>query len=107
MTSAPGDPWEQRWRFSQLYVRHLQALGRPFLPAGQPPVTAADYLEMLALGEAITAAPLDSETGDPGGVYRDAGLIGAALRAGATWAEVAGAAGAASVQARRSQAGGR
>ena len=55
MTGAPDDAWEQRSRFSELYLRHLQALGRPFLPPGQPVATAADYLEMLALGEAITA----------------------------------------------------
>ena len=27
--------------------------GRPFLAVGQPPITAEDYLEMLALGEML------------------------------------------------------
>jgi len=47
---------------------------------------------LLALGKAITAEPLDGETGDRGSIYRHARLIGAALRAGTTWTEVAEAA---------------
>jgi hypothetical protein len=47
------DPWEERLRFGQLFLRYLDTLGRPFLPEGQPPMTVADYLEMLALGEML------------------------------------------------------
>ena len=35
------------------HLLHLDAPGRPFLPGGQPPITAADYLEMLELGEML------------------------------------------------------
>ena len=85
------DPWEERLRFSQLFLRHLDTLGRPFLPPGQPPITVADYLEMLALGEMLAEADR-SWAADPD-YYRDAAYLHGALTAGATWAQIAQATG--------------
>ena len=74
-----------------LFLRHLEALGRPFLPPGQPPVTAADNLEMLALRELLAGCD-HSWTADPGCDRNPAHLHGA-LTAGATWDEIAAAIG--------------
>ena len=73
------DPWEERLRFGQLFLRHLDTLGRPFLPPGQPPITVADYLEMLALGEMLAEADR-SWAADPD-YYRDAAYLHGALTA--------------------------
>lgn len=88
---ADRGPWEERLRFGQLFLRYLDTLGRPFLPEGQPPMTAADYLEMLALGEMLAETD-HSRTADPG-FYRDAAYLHGALTAGATWAQLAEATG--------------
>jgi len=48
-------------------------------PAGYPPLTVADHLEMLALGEAISF------------YYRHPAGVDHAIRAGATWEQIAAA----------------
>ena len=72
--AGPDDLSDQRLRFGQLFLRHLDALGRPFLPGGQPLITAADYLEMLELGEMLAerdhsfaANPAYATGSDPSG----------------------------------------
>ncbi len=90
--ARPDGPWEERLRLGQLLLRHPEALGRPFLPPGQPPVTAAGYLEMLALGEMLAGCG-HSWAADPGS-YRDPAYLHGALTAGAMWDEIATAIGA-------------
>ena len=70
--AADRDPWEERLRFGQLFLRHLDTLGRPFLPDGQPPITAANYLEMIALGEMLAEA--DRSRGRGAGLLPGRGL---------------------------------
>jgi hypothetical protein len=89
--ARPDDLCKGRLRFAQPFLRHLEALGRPFLPPGQPPVTAADYLKMLALGELLAGCD-HSWAADPG-AYRDPAYLHGALTAGATWGEIAAAIG--------------
>ena len=89
--ASPDDLSEQRLRFGQLFLRHLDALGRPFLPGGQPPITAADYLEMLELGEML--AECDHSWAANPAYYRDTAYLHGALAAGATWDEIAAAIG--------------
>ena len=48
-------------------------------PGEYPPLTAAEHLEMLALGEAIAF------------YYRHPSQVDGAVRAGATWAQIAAA----------------
>ncbi len=60
--ASPDDLSEQRLQFGQLFLRHLEALGRPFLPAGQPLITAADYPGMQA---GKNAAESDSKSCRP------------------------------------------
>ena len=81
------DPWDERLRFGQLFLRYLDTLGRPFLPAGQPPMTVAAYLEMLTLGEML--AETDRSCAAAPDYYRDAAYLHGALTAGATWAQLA------------------
>ena len=85
------DPWEERLRFGQLFLRHLDTLGRPFLPDGQPPITTADYLEMIALGEMLAEA--DRSRAAAPDYYRDAAYLHSALTASATWIQIAEATG--------------
>ena len=88
---ADRDPWEERLRFGQLFLRHLDTLGRPFLPDGQPPITAANYLEMIGLGEMLAEA--DRNRAAAPDYYRDAAYLHGALMAGATWTQIAEATG--------------
>jgi hypothetical protein len=97
--SEDPDPWQERLRFAQLFLRYLDTLGRPFLPAGQPPITAEDYLEMLALGEMLGETDRGC-VADPD-YYRDAAYLHGALTAGATWAQLAEATGDDEATARR------
>ena len=57
------------------------ALGRPFLPPGQPPLDVAGYLEMIGLGEML--ARYDRPGAADPGFYRDAAYLHGALTAGA------------------------
>jgi len=61
-----------------------QARGRQFAdgslnPADYPPLTLAEHLEMLALGEAVAF------------YYRHPAVVDHAVRAGATWEQIAAA----------------
>ena len=89
--ARPDDPREERLLFTQLFLRHLEALGPPFLPPGQPPVTAAGYLEMLALGELL--AGCDHSRAAHPGYYRDPAYLHGALTGEASWDEIAAAIG--------------
>ncbi len=97
--ASRDDLSEQRLRFGQLFLRHLEALSRPFLPGGQPLITAADYLEMLKLGEML--AECDQSWAANPAYYRDTAYLHGALAAGATWDEIAAAIGADQADARR------
>jgi hypothetical protein len=89
--ARPDDPWEERLRFARLFLRCLEALGRPFPPPGQPPVTAADCLEMLLFGELLAGCDHSWAAGP--GYCRDPASPHGALTAGATWDEIAAAIG--------------
>ncbi len=97
--ASPDDLSEQRLRFGQLFLRHLEALGRPFLPGGQPLITAADYPGMLELGGMLTECD-HSWAANPV-YYRDTAYLHGALAAGATWDQIAAATGAHQDGARR------
>ena len=71
--SEDPDPWEERLRFGQLFVQYLHTLGRPFLPTDEPPMTVADYLEMLELGEMLTGT--DRSGAAAPGLYQDAAYL--------------------------------
>lgn len=89
---------KQQQRYAEL--RHREVLSRaypielakgedePGEPAG-PPLTAAEHLEMIRLGETFAES------------YRHPGRMGAAVDAGATWAQVAEARGTDEATARR------
>ena len=66
---AGADPWEERLRFGQLFLRHLAALSQPLLPSGLQPLDVAGYLEMIRLGEMI--AGYDQPEAAKPGFYRD------------------------------------
>jgi len=83
---------DQRARYEELTGRDLTARSIATLkargeydaskhpdPAGYPPLTVAGHLEMLALGEAIAFC------------YRHPAGVGHAVRAGATWEQIAAA----------------
>ena len=89
--SEDPDLWQERHQFGTLFLRYLETLGRPFLPDGQPPIAAADDLEMIALGEML--AETDRSPAGTPGLYRDPAYLHSALTAGATWAQLAEATG--------------
>ena len=96
---AGADPWQERLRFGQLFLRHLAALSQPLLPSGLQPLDVAGYLEMISLGEMI--AGYDQPEAAKPGFYRDPAYLHGTLDAGATWAQLAEALGVDEAAARR------
>jgi hypothetical protein len=97
--SEDPDPWEERLQFSQLFLRHLAALGQPLLAGDPPPLDAPAYLEMIELGEML--AGYDQPEAAKPGFYRDTAYLHGALDARATWAQLAEALGVDEAAARR------
>ena len=89
--SEDPDPWEERLQFSQLFLRHLAALGQPLLAGDPPPLGVAGYVEMIELGEML--AECDRAGAAKPGFYRDPAYLHGALDTGATWEQLAEATG--------------
>jgi hypothetical protein len=78
-------------RFAELRIREVRALSQnPVLSEGSEPLTAAEHLEMMAAGEVLTRY-----------YQRSQARIDRAVRAGATWEQVAAATGISAAQARQ------
>jgi hypothetical protein len=78
-------------RFTELRTREVSALSQdPVLSGGSEPLTAAEHLEMLAAAEVLARY-----------YQRDQARIDRAVRAGATWAQVAAATGITAARARQ------
>jgi hypothetical protein len=78
-------------RFTELRTREVCALSQnPVLSEGSEPLTAAEHLEMLAAGEVLARY-----------YQRDQARIDHAVRAGASWEQVAAATGISAAQARQ------
>jgi hypothetical protein len=78
-------------RFTQLRTREVSALSQnPVLSEGTEPLTAAEHLEMIAAGEVLARYYQHNQA-----------RIDRAVRAGASWEQVAAAAGISAAQARQ------
>ena len=78
-------------RFTELRMREVCALSQnPVLSEGSEPLTAAEHLEMMAAGEVLARY-----------YQRNQARIDRAVRAGASWEQVAAAAGISAAQARQ------
>ena len=78
-------------RFTELRIREACALSQnPVLSGGSEPLTAAEYLEMMAACEVLARYYQRSQT-----------RIDRAVRAGASWEQVAAATGVSAAQARQ------
>ena len=78
-------------RFTELRMREVSALSQnPVLSEGSEPLTAAEHLEMMAAGEVLARY-----------YQRNQARIDRAVRAGASWEQVAAATGITAAQARQ------
>jgi hypothetical protein len=78
-------------RFTELRMREVSALSQdPVLSDGSEPLTAAEHLEMMAAGEVLARY-----------YQRSQARIDRAVRAGASWEQVAAATGISAAQARQ------
>ena len=78
-------------RFTELRMREVSVLSQnPVLSEGSEPLTAAEHLEMMAAGEVLARY-----------YQRDQARIDRAVRAGASWEQVAAATGISAAQARQ------
>ena len=78
-------------RFTELRMREVSVLSQnPVLSEGTEPLTAAEHLEMMAAGEVLARY-----------YQRDQARIDRAVRAGASWEQVAAATGITAAQARQ------
>lgn len=78
-------------RFAELRKREVSALSQnPVLSEGSEPLTAAEHLEMMAAAEVLTRY-----------FQRSQARIDRAVRAGASWEQVAAATGISAAQARQ------
>jgi hypothetical protein len=78
-------------RFTELRIREACALSQnPVLSQGSEPLTAAEHLEMMAAGEVLARY-----------YQRSQARIDRAVRAGASWEQVAAATGISAAQARQ------
>jgi hypothetical protein len=78
-------------RFTELRMREVSVLSQnPVLSEGSEPLTAAEHLEMMAAGEVLARY-----------YQRNQARIDRAVRAGASWEQVAAATGITAAQARQ------